>query len=55
MFPKIYRFEKAAQKVLSYYMLWVDLGPLTRNFTEIRLRGFLFQGTIIRKNQPQVS
>ena len=29
--------------------------PLTRNLTEIRLRGFLYQGTIVQKNQPEVS
>ena len=30
-------------------------GPMTRNLTEIGLRGFLYQGTIVRQNQPEVS
>ena len=30
-------------------------GPLTRNLIEVRLRGFLHQGTIFRQNQPKVS
>ena len=34
----------------------MDLGfILTRNLTEIRLTGFLYHGTIVRKNQPEVS
>ena len=30
-------------------------GPSTRNLTEITLRGFLYQGSMVQKNQPEVS
>ena len=30
-------------------------GPLIRNLTEIRPRGFLYQGTIVPKRKPEVS
>ena len=36
------------------YSEWI-WGPLTGNLPEIRLRGFFYQGTTFRKNQPEVS
>ena len=55
MFPLIYAFEKLPTRSSVIIQSWLIWGPLKRNFKEIRLRGFLYQGTIIRKNQPGVS
>ena len=49
MCPGINASEKATHKVLSYNTLWRISGPLIRNVTEIRLRGFLYQGAILKK------
>ena len=53
---QIYAFEKKLP-TRSYVIIrseWIwDL--LTRNLTEIRLRDFLYQGTMFKKNQPEVS
>ena len=54
MCPGINASEKATHKVLSYNTLWRISGPLIRNVTEIRLRGFLYQGAILKKKQPEV-
>ena len=43
---------KRSPVIIHSQWIW---DPLTRNLREIRLRGFLYQGTNVRKNQPVVS
>ena len=54
-FPESMHLKKLPMRSCIIICSKSTWGPLTKNLTEIRLRGFLHQSTAVPKNQPEIS